>query len=346
MYKEKLKPFIKTVMAGRTHSKIQKEIEKRGPDKPVSINIRDIKPIFIIGAPRSGTSITTWMLGQHPNIQPMPETGWIAGMAVGSQLAYWLGSARGRYSHLSNVEYPDTLFHQRIGEAVDAIVHDVFAQRCERLYGNDKAAAIPGQNKVRKEHALHIRRSPEDPKARWIDGTPLNTRFVSGLGNLFHQAMFLHLIRRPQEVAASLMNFEKAGGVSQSAEEALATWHAHTEKAFLAERALGKDRVLRVHYQDLTAEPERTIRGILAFLDEEWASDCLIPFQQRINSSKVDQLREEIEKKLRGKKSFKAAEALYEEILAHETPEEPDQEAEEALRKAFMDLCLNKLLVS
>jgi hypothetical protein len=64
------------------------------------------RPIFIIGAPRSGTSITTWALGQHPNIQPMPETAWIASLAVGGYLSHVKGSERGRYSHLSNVEFP------------------------------------------------------------------------------------------------------------------------------------------------------------------------------------------------------------------------------------------------
>ena len=50
------------------------------------------RPIFIIGAPRSGTSITTWVLGQHPNIQTMPETGWIASMGVAAFLSDRKGS--------------------------------------------------------------------------------------------------------------------------------------------------------------------------------------------------------------------------------------------------------------
>ena len=32
------------------------------------------KPVFIIGSPRSGTSILTWALGQHPNLYPLEET--------------------------------------------------------------------------------------------------------------------------------------------------------------------------------------------------------------------------------------------------------------------------------
>ncbi len=35
------------------------------------------RPIFVVGSPRSGTSILTWCLGQHPNIFPVPESNWI-----------------------------------------------------------------------------------------------------------------------------------------------------------------------------------------------------------------------------------------------------------------------------
>ncbi|PYX06405.1 MAG: hypothetical protein DMG88_18450 [Acidobacteria bacterium] len=32
------------------------------------------KPIFIVGSGRSGSTILTWRLGQHPNIIPQEES--------------------------------------------------------------------------------------------------------------------------------------------------------------------------------------------------------------------------------------------------------------------------------
>src|SRR3546814_14333967 len=65
----------------------------------------------------------------------MPETAWIASMAVGSYLSFGKGSERSKFSHLSNVEYALEAFMEHVGFAVDSIVHDAFDKRCLNFYG-------------------------------------------------------------------------------------------------------------------------------------------------------------------------------------------------------------------
>jgi len=55
------------------------------------------KPIFVVGSPRSGTSILTWCLGQHPNMFPVPEANWMGNFAVNIAVACEIGAARGDY---------------------------------------------------------------------------------------------------------------------------------------------------------------------------------------------------------------------------------------------------------
>ena len=69
------------------------------------------RPVFVVGSPRSGTSILTWCLGQHPNIFPVPESNWMGDFAVNVAIGYQIGAARGERSILSAMEIrEDELF--------------------------------------------------------------------------------------------------------------------------------------------------------------------------------------------------------------------------------------------
>lgn len=302
------------------------------------------RPIFIIGAPRSGTSITTWALGQHPNIQPMPETAWIASLGVGAFLSHAKGSERGRFSHLSNVEFPLAPFMARIGEAVDAIVHDVFDERRRIFYGEavrDPSWSLP----ERVAHSpMHIQRSGNDPKRRWIDGTPMNTFYLWALSEMFPDARFIHNLRRPDEVATSLEGFDRVGARALALRQGLKTWMAHTENAWYGERAFGRERAYRLDFHRLASEPETLFREICAFLGEEFSPDCLLPLREKLNSSEVDDRRERNLERLRRSPSFRRAEELYRMVSDHPV-EAPDQDALEILRQRFLDYCRDRALV-
>jgi hypothetical protein len=308
--------------------------EQRMLSKP---QFRDgVRPIFIVGAPRSGTSILTWALGQHPNIQPMPETSWIAALATGALLAYEIGSARGRYSHLSNVGFPFDPFVRRMGEAVDAVVHDVYEERCRRLYGDYRESGLEPLQEAAPSPHLQLRRRAQDPKARWVDGTPLNSHYIWPLALMFPEARFLHSLRRPEEVVTSLEAFDAVGGERQVFAEGIATWMRHTESAWLGEQALGRSRVRRVDYQMLQDDPERLCSEVLEFLGEEPHPDCVEAFADRINSSRAGDERRLAVPRLRARKAFAAARDLYETVMASPPVDPPDEEAHAVLRQRFL----------
>lgn len=296
-----------------------------------------VRPIFIVGAPRSGTSILTWALGQHPNIQPMPETVWIAVLATGAFLAHEVGSARGRFSHLSNVEYPLEPFLQRLGVAVHAITADVFEERCRRLYGEHGAADARTTAPADTPEQLQIRRHVDDPKHRWVDGTPYNTQFLWPIATMFPRARFLHNLRRPDEVIASLESFDAVGAQSQALAEGIATWVQHAENAWLAERALGAQRIHRVDFERLNGNPEELCRDVLQFLGEEFHPDCLSPFGRRINSSRAEAKLDSVRSRLSRIPAFRNAMELYERIARSPVPTESEEDAMAILRRRFVD---------
>jgi hypothetical protein len=62
----------------------------------------------------------------------------------------------------------------------------------------------------------------------------------------------------------------------------------HTEDAWLAEKALGSERVFRLRFDRIEHEPELLIHELLNFLDEPFSPACLEPLSTTTNSSKVD----------------------------------------------------------
>jgi hypothetical protein len=228
------------------------------------------RPIFVVGSPRSGTSILTWCLGQHPAILPIEETNWIAKFGAGLGSVYELGASRGAHSQLSAAGIGIEEFFQHFGDAIDALIL--------------RAGTRSG---TRGEGAFQLWRSPLDPKTRWVDGTPEYSHDIALLAKLFPQAKFIHILRDVSSVVKSLMNFANVGATNLSEQEAYETWLRAVCACVAAEEALGPETVLRVTHDELSEAPLALLRRCLDFVGEPFCADCLEPLHKKINSSNV-----------------------------------------------------------
>lgn len=303
-----------------------------------------IRPIFIIGAPRSGTSIMTWALGRHPNIQTMEETGWIATTAIGGSLSWSLGSSRDRRSHLSNSEYPQAAYLRRLGEFVDQVVRDCFEERCHKFYGDFRASAVLKMQDGFDPN-LPLLSTPTDPKQRWVDGTPLNTHFLWAIDQMFPEAVFIHQLRRPSDVATSLESFDRLGASPVELEDGLRSWTHHVQAAALAERAFGAERVFRLRFERIVEEPEALFRDLFGFLGEEYCPDCAATLGMRLNSSEAAARKEANLHAMLEMPEYLQASSLYWQLQDHWPAEAPDAEAREALRLQFLAYCSERSLL-
>jgi hypothetical protein len=239
---------------------------------------RIAKPIFVVGSPRSGTSILTWCLGQHPNIIPQEESNWLGPFAIDTASGYQRGSARGAHGQLSAIGVRREEFLVLFGQTISELIlshREQFQMRRAQL-GLD----VP---------PFTISRSPNEPKSRWVDGTPEYSFYICGLRKLFPQALFVHLVRDVTAVVRSLLNFFPDGRNRLVANEQAAYeyWLRRVTSCVEAEQAYGPDVVYRMRYSDLVEQPESTMRSLLDFLGEPYAPQCLEPLGERINSANV-----------------------------------------------------------
>jgi Sulfotransferase family len=239
------------------------------------------KPIFVVGSPRSGTSILTWCLGQHRNIFALEESVGIGKLAVALDVCYQMNIAFDNH-FWSTMDVKREEFFAAFGQTINGLIlrHSVDLER-KRW----EQAAPPNT----PPHYFVTEQSADIPKARWVDGTPEYSFHICGLRKLFPNALFIHIVRDVTSVVRSMLNFHRITGVNLVAneQEAYDYWLRAVSSCLLAEQAYGPSVVFRLQYSQLVDQSEASLRSLLNFLGEPFAANCLTPLQKRINSSNV-----------------------------------------------------------
>ncbi|GAA3292788.1 sulfotransferase [Streptomyces cinereospinus] len=101
-----------------------------------------------------------------------------------------------------------------------------------------------------------------------VDKTPPNTLIWPRLQRCWPNARYILLLRHPGAIIASLTDRRQDPDVGAIHREVL----AYAEKLDEARRSLDAHVIT---YEELTAEPERTTRGVCAYLGVEWESGML-----------------------------------------------------------------------
>jgi hypothetical protein len=211
-------------------------------------------PIFVIGSPRSGTSILAKSLGEHPDLWSADET----------QLLWDLFREDGIGA---NYGRGDLSWLRRQG--IER--RDAFA-----FVGMGLNALLTRQSGGR----------------RWLDDTPIYTLIVDRVAALFPTAMFVHIARDGRRVVHSMMNYLNIYSGDPAAipwasdfEAACRAWANHV-KAALSFEEREPARCLTVPNEDLVADPTVGFARILEFLSaspHEGPATCFAT--TRINSS-------------------------------------------------------------
>lgn len=203
-------------------------------------------PFFIIGCVRSGTTLLRNVLRQCPNLAAPEET-------------HFFTSSHpfGCNASLKNLLDDKILQKHRL---MDGISEDEFHELIKK--------SVSRANLQRSYMELFISRNKPEAK-RWFDKTPQNVYGFSMIATEFPAAKFVHCVRHPFDVIASL----RIGKVVkiESLIGACNFWNEAAEMVHVLKRAYPQ-RIYELFYEDFTNNMLLETKKIFDFIDE--------PFEQ------------------------------------------------------------------
>jgi Sulfotransferase family len=216
------------------------------------------RPLFVVGCPRSGTTMLSLMLHAHPNLAMPPETRFLVYTWRQRHVFGNLDTEELRLQLASTVTRWGSMVRD-LGLAPPELREKIFA-------GPPTIGSAFGI--VFREFAqLH-------GKARWGDKRPAYYQEVDVLLRLFPDAQIVHVIRDGRANVASLkrMPWWKYDSVTSMATWALAEYCMQRNI-----KRLPADTFYPIRYESLVADPETELRKLCAFLDEDFHEEMLHP---------------------------------------------------------------------
>lgn len=219
------------------------------PDAPSQAAAPHHPVPFVVGCPRSGTTLLAVMLDSHPLLAVPPETAFLGHVATLSGPA---AALRRRFFDVV------TSHRVMVSNWMDfGLDREAFLRRLGTIEPFTVAAGV---------QAFYAMYAESEGKPRYGDKTPAYVFLMSAIAELLPQAHFVHVIRDPGDTALSLRKTWFAP--SQDLRVLGEGWRRHVEAGRRASAVL--PRYIEVRFEDLVLEPERELRRLCDFLALPW----------------------------------------------------------------------------
>lgn len=234
----------------------------------MTITETDSEPVFVVGMNGSGTTMLLDCLGRHPALYAFPKE---------TRLIPYLMARQDRYGDLS----VDANF-RRLWDDVRKLA--VFRQ----VNGGEPVPLPDNWKRYPRDlsailDAVFGHFAAREDKQRWCEKTPQHVQHLLELALQFPDARFVHVIRDGRDCAVS---FHRRW--NRQPELTVFRWKKVVMKGRDQGKRLGAARYLEVRYEDLTTEPEVSLRRICCFLGLPFNSVVLDSSQPYLKSASAD----------------------------------------------------------
>ena len=222
--------------------------------------------VFVVGCPRSGTTLLQRMLDNHPELAVANDTHFIPAALEGLSPASDLPLTPEIVERVRS-------FHTRAGKGFD---------RLGLPEGTLEQVASTAQTYPAFVSELYTRLAALRGKAVAGEKTPDYVRHLPLLHTLFPWAKFVHIVRDGRDVTMALLDWAKDGKGpgrlklwSENPVAMSALWWRWQVESGKRDRATLGSAYLEVSYEALVKAPDEVLRRIAAFLELPYDSRML-----------------------------------------------------------------------
>lgn len=220
-------------------------------------------PLFIVGAPRSGTTMLQYRLRNHPRISlPTGE----------SHFFIPLYRSQDNYGDLSQPENIRRVLQAMYAQSRNFLETDLHGLKFNIDELANELFAEGRHTMPEIISGIFEKNAQGEGKARWGDKTPYYVMHIPKLLEWFPNAQIVHLIRDGRDVALSLFGRKHDFHVYNTY-FAAEYWESYLERGRAAGRQLAPNQYLELRYEDFLAQPEETMKVLCEFLGEDYSAE-------------------------------------------------------------------------
>jgi len=222
-------------------------------------------PIFIIGNPRSGTTLLRLILSAHPNIYIAQEGGFLLFLYE-------------KYKNFAGEKGKILNFVEDLMQTKKIEYWDIVKEEIENYI-------IKNQPKNYSELGSMVYKYYGEKKypgkKRWGDKNNYYLNYIDTINEIYPESKFIHIIRDGRDVACSYKDMSKiknqkyAPNLPNQIIEIAENWKNNIETINASFNKINKNRYIEIKYEDLVQDTKSTVKELCDFLNEAYDENML-----------------------------------------------------------------------
>jgi hypothetical protein len=243
--------------------------------------LHERRPVFVVGHPRSGTTLVQLLITAHPNFWSAPETHFFT--HVLDNTTNW------QTQRIPPARLPK-LFERLAGKPGIELSEAVKEQITQEATSSGIAAP------ALLDRVMQAYRPADSIATRWLEKSPRHVLHIPQILDFYPDARIINIVRDPRDVVSSNRRFQQLNDVTERRRICIQRSLSWNHMVRTAKKLLPSEpRLMTIQYEHLTADPEKHLAEMMYFIGEKAQEDALQNF-----SSNYDQvvLQKEVHKQL------------------------------------------------